>query len=82
MGRIVIIGLGPGAPRHLTVAARAALFRRGGEIYFKTGDHPVARYCRERGVAISFRRLLVRLPQPARLPGRRRSVTALKRQRG
>lgn len=49
MGIIVIIGLGPGKPRHLTVAAKRAL-RRGEPLYFQSGEHPVARYCMKRGV--------------------------------
>ncbi|HHW74381.1 MAG TPA: nucleoside triphosphate pyrophosphohydrolase [Firmicutes bacterium] len=84
MGEIVIIGLGPGDPRHLTVAARAALLRRQGDLYFKTGDHPVARYCRERGAAISFLDRLTGAPatagEAARAAGRI-LLTALKRQR-
>lgn len=46
MGTIVIIGLGPGSPHHLTVLAKRAL-RRSKPLYFQNGEHPVARYCAE-----------------------------------
>lgn len=49
MSNITIIGLGPGPPRHLTVAARRALLREK-PLFFKTKDHPAALYCRRRGV--------------------------------
>lgn len=52
MGRIVIIGLGPGDPRHLTAAARVTLCRCRGALYFKTARHPVAGFCRDRGMRI------------------------------
>ena len=52
MSRIVIIGLGPGDPRHLTAEARVALSRRRGKLYFKIARHPAARFCLDRGVRI------------------------------
>ncbi len=48
MGKIVIIGIGPGSPRHLTAASKAALRRE--PLYFQSGKHPVARYCTEQGI--------------------------------
>ena len=66
MSEIVIIGLGPGEPQHLTAAAREALLRRGGRLYFKTGAHPVAPYCREEGIAL---RALDRLTGAPATPG-------------
>jgi len=65
MGKIIIIGLGPGHPRHLTLAARRALLR-GGPLYFKTGAHPAAHYCRRRGVRF---RALDRFAAAPRLVG-------------
>lgn len=52
MGEIIIVGLGPGAPRHLTAAARAALRRCRGRVYVTTPRHPALRYCRNRGLRI------------------------------
>lgn len=49
MATIVIVGLGPGSPRHLTAAVKRVL-RRGELLYFQRGDHPVAGYCLERGI--------------------------------
>jgi tetrapyrrole methylase family protein / MazG family protein len=49
MSRIVIIGLGPGSPRQLTVEAELALLK-GGPLYLRTGRHPLARYLSRRGI--------------------------------
>ncbi len=48
MRRIVIIGLGPGSPRHLTSeAGRTLLAAR--PLYLRTGSHPLARWLKRRG---------------------------------
>lgn len=72
MGRIIIVGLGPGDPRHLTAAARAALCRRRGKLYFKTARHPVARFCLDRGIRIHSLDRLARAPVT---PGRAAQAT-------
>lgn len=51
MGRIMIIGLGPGNPQYLTLAARKAL-SKGHPVYFRTGRHPLARRLRDQGVCV------------------------------
>jgi tetrapyrrole methylase family protein / MazG family protein len=52
MRRVIVIGLGPGSPEHLTLAARRALYC-GQPVYFRTGRHPLARYLAGEGVHIS-----------------------------
>jgi tetrapyrrole methylase family protein/MazG family protein len=57
MGRIIVIGLGPGSPGDLTLAAWRAL-QNGQPLYFRTGRHPLARCLSRQGVAIrTFDRL-------------------------
>ena len=43
LGKIVVIGLGPGSTRHLTVEARSYL-ASGNPLFLRTLKHPVARY--------------------------------------
>lgn len=50
MGRIVIIGLGPGSPRRLNVEGRLALLR-GQPLFLQTARHPVARWLHKRKVS-------------------------------
>lgn len=78
MGTIVIIGLGPGDPRLLTLAARRELCRRGQPVYFQTGAHPVAHYCRERGVRFQS---LERFAQTPRISGRILLAAAMRQRR-
>ncbi len=49
MCRIVIIGLGPGNPHQLTTEAKQVLLR-GVPLYLRTGNHPLARYLKRRGI--------------------------------
>lgn len=67
MGTLVVIGLGPGNPRHLTTAARAALYRCRENLYFETARHPVCRLCLNRGLRINS---LDRLFRTTITPGR------------
>ncbi len=78
MGTIVIVGLGPGDPRLLTLAARRELCRRGQPIYFKTGVHPVVHYCRERGVGF---KTLDRFAAAPRISGRILLAAAMRQSR-
>lgn len=43
MARIVVVGLGPGHPKYLTLEARQYL-KRAGLVYFRTLKHPSARF--------------------------------------
>lgn len=67
MGTIMIIGLGPGPTRHLTAAAREALCRCRGGLYFRTVRHPAARLCHDRGIRFtSLERLFKEPADPGR----------------
>ena len=74
MGEIIIVGLGPGEPRHLTAAAWAALRRCSGKIYVQNLRHPALSYCRSRGLRIRTMERLLRAKAPpeqaARAAGR------------
>lgn len=57
MSKIVVIGLGPGGSRHLTLEA-ARYLSAGRPLFFRTMKHPVAqKYNRGRGFISSFDRL-------------------------
>ncbi len=78
MGTIVIIGLGPGSPRLLTLAAKRELCWRRQSLYFQAGSHPAAHYCRERGVSFQS---MDRLAAAPRLCGRILLSSAMRQRR-
>lgn len=49
MGKITIIGLGPGSKEHLTISAYEKL-KKHKSIYLRTEKHPVVEYLREEGI--------------------------------
>lgn len=49
MSTIIIIGLGPGSPQHLTGQARHCL-EKGQPLYLRTACHPVSRWLTNRGL--------------------------------
>lgn len=52
MGKITIVGLGPGGKEHLTLAVYEAM-KKYNNIYFRTEKHPVVSYLKD--VGISFK---------------------------
>jgi len=49
MGKITIVGLGPGGKEHLTLAIYEAM-KRHNNIYLRTEKHPVVSYLKEEGI--------------------------------
>lgn len=48
---VIVVGLGPGSAAHLTVEAERVL-RSAGEVYLRTGRHPIVSYLRQAGLRL------------------------------
>jgi tetrapyrrole methylase family protein/MazG family protein len=49
MGKLTIVGMGPGGKNHLTIAAIEAL-TKGGKVYLRTAEHPTVSYLTTMGM--------------------------------